>query len=537
MPKPVRRVVFEPAASRGLAAGINQMVNAIRPTLGPHPRHTALEKAMRDRAPELLDDAGTIARRVIQLADRDADMGAMLVRHMVWRQRERIGDGAATAAVLLQSVYNQGLTYLASGGNAMQLRNHLEAGIEIVLAELAAMTREVESQAQLTRLAQAVCYDPELAAALGEIFHVIGDSGGLEIRTGHGREIRHEYVEGSYWEGGVHSTEMLLDQVRFRTDLENAAILATDYDIEEPAELVPILDAAIGAGIRSLLLIAHALKPDVLALLLAPANRRHILTLAVQAPPITAKGALEDIAILTGGRALRREAGESLRRCGLADLGRARRAWADKTYFSFTGGGGDPRAVRQHMAALRGAQGRAKTLDERQELQARMGKLFGGAATLYLGAATESELDARKELAGRAAEALRGALRDGMLPGGGAALLACRPALQRHLEASQTGDERAAYRILLRGLEEPARVIAINAGGDPDAILARVRDAGPACGFDAETGAVVEMARVGILDAASTVAAAVHAGISTAAIALTTGVLVHHKKLEQEFNP
>lgn len=537
MPKPVRRVVFEPAASRGLAAGINQMVNAIRPTLGPHPRRTALEKHARDRAPELLDDAGTIARRVIQLADRDADMGAMLARHMVWRQRERVGDGAATAAVLLQSIYNQGLTYLASGGNAMQLRKHLEAGLGVILAELATMTTEVASQAQLTRLAQAACYDDELAAALGEIFHIIGDSGGLEIRTGYGREIRHEYVEGSYWEGGVLSPQMLLDKVRFRTDLEDVAILATDYDIEEPAELVPLLDAMIGAGMPALLLIAHALKPAVMALLLDPANRRRILTVAVQAPPITAKGALEDIAILTGGRALRREAGESLRHSGLADLGRARRAWADKTYFSFTGGGGDPRAVRGHMAALRAAQARAKTLDERQDFQARMGRIFGGAATLYLGGATESELEARKELAGRAAEALRGALRDGALPGGGAALLACRPVLQRRLDASRTGDERAAYRILLRGLEEPARVIAGNAGADPDAMVARVHAAGPQFGFDAEAGAVVEMAQAGILDAANAVAAAVHAGVGTAAIALTTGVLIHHKKLEQEFTP
>ena len=221
----------------------------------------------------------------------------------------------------------------------------------------------------------------------------------------------------------------------------------------------------------------------------------------------------------------------------LADLGRARHVWADKSYFSLTGGAGDPRAVRRHLDELHAAQARAKTLDERQEFQRRMGKLFGGAANLYLGAATESEMEARKALAERATEALRGAIRDGVVPGGGAALLACRTALQRRLMRSSDVDERAAYRILMRAMEEPTRVIAANAGCDPDAILARVLDAPPGYGFDAEAGEVVEMAATGLLDAAATLKAAVHVGIGGAAIALTTGALVHHETLQQEFTP
>ena len=531
MPKPVQRVVFEPAASWGLQRGINQMVDAVKPTLGPHPRHTALEKFARDRSPELLDDAGTIARRVIQLADRDADMGAMLVRHALWRMRERMGDGAATAAVLLASVYNQGLTYLASGGNAMQLRKHLEAGIGVILAELDAQRCEAAGQVQLTRLAQAVCPDSELALVLGEIFHIIGESGGLEIRAGHGRQISHEYVEGSYWEGGVLSPEMILDKQRLRTDLETPAILATDYAIDQPRELVPILDAAIGAGVSSMLLIAQSMTGEALSLLLSSQNRLRIVVIAVQAPPITDKGALEDIAMLSGGRAIRRETGQSLREVTLTDLGRARHAWADKTYFSFTGGGGDPRAVSKHFEGLHEAQARAKTLDERLEFQRRMGKLFGGAANLYLGAATESEVEVRKALAERATEALRGAIRDGVVPGGGVALLVCRVTLQQRLTRGGDVEERAAYRILVRAMEEPTRVIAANAGGDPEAVLARVLDAPPGYGFDAEAGGVVEMAATGLLDAAATLKAAVHAGVGGAAMALTTGALVHHKKL------
>lgn len=537
MAKHVQRVVFEPAASRGLQDGINQMVGAVRPTLGPHPRRTALEKVARDRSPELLDDAGVIARRVLQLADRDANMGAMLVRHTLWRVRERMGDGAATAAVLLASVYNQGFTYLASGGNAMQLRKHLEAGIGVVAAELDRVRQEVECQGQLTRLAQGVCYDGELAEVLGEIFYIIGECGGLEIRTGHGREIRHEYVEGSYWEGGVLSPELVFDKQRLRTDLEHTAVLATDHDITAPRDLVPILDAAVQAGISSMLIIAQSMTPEALSLLLSIPNRRRILAVAVKAPPITDKGALEDIAVLTGGRAIRREAGESLRELKLGDLGRARRAWADTTYFSLTGGGGDPRAVRAHMDGLQAAQARAKTVDERQEIQKRMSKLFGGSANLYLGAATESELEARKGVAERAAEALRGAVREGVAPGGGAAFVACSPALRRRLAESRDQDARAAYRILLRAVEEPMRVIAANAGHDPDATLARVQRAGRGFGFDAEAGQVVDMAKAGVLDAVATLKSAFHAGVGAAAVALTTTALVHHAQLKEEFSP
>ncbi len=537
MPKPVQRVVFDPSASRGLQRGINLMVDAIKPTLGPHPRRTALEKVARDRSPELLDDAGTIARRIIQLPDRDADMGAMLARQMMDRMRERTGDGAATAGILLQVVLNLGRTYLASGGNAIQLRKHLETGLEVILGTLDAMRHEVAGEAQLIRLARGVCYDAEVASALGEIFHIIEESGGLEIRTGHGREIRYEYVEGSYWEGGVLSPELIFDKERLRTDTENSAILATDYAIEQPRELVPILDAAIGAGIGSLVIIAQSMSAEALSLLLAIPNRRRIVALAVKAPPITQAGALDDIAILSGGRAIHRETGQSLGEIGLEDLGRARRAWADKSYFSFAGGGGDPRSVHRHLNALRTAQARAKTVNEREVLGKRIGTIFGGAATLYLGAATESELDARKDLAGRAAEALRGAMREGVVGGGGAALLACRPALERRLQDSRDHAERAAYRMLIRGLEEPMRVIVRNAGGDPDATVARVLAAGPGFGFDAERDEVVDMVEQGILDGASTLKAAVHAGISTAAMALTTAVLVHHRKLEGDSKP
>jgi len=182
-------VVFQPAAAQGLQRGINQMVNAIRPTLGPRSRFVAIGRMDRNRSPELVDNGGVIVRRTLALPDRDADMGAMFVRQMVWRQHERHGDGTATLAVLFQSIFNQGVTYLASGGNAMLLRNYLEKGLRVILAELAAMATSIEGEQALARLAESICYDPALARLLGEIFDIIGEYGRLEVRDGSGREL------------------------------------------------------------------------------------------------------------------------------------------------------------------------------------------------------------------------------------------------------------------------------------------------------------------------------------------------------------
>jgi chaperonin GroEL len=531
------RVVFQPTAYQGLQRGINQMVEAVRPTLGPLPRIIAIERMMRDKTPELLDSGGMIARRIIQLPDHDEDVGAMFVRHMLWRLHEKVGDGTATAAVLFQSVYNQGLRYIVAGGNAMQLRRYLEAGLQVILDELTRMAIHLEGKESLAQIADTICHDPPLAKMLGEIFDIIGEYGQLEVRSGRSRELEREYVEGMYWKGGVHSRQMISDHTNLRTEMENVAILISDIEIQDPRRLISIVDMAVQAEIRSLLIIASKLSESATSLLLrASQDPTKFKTIAVKAPWMTISdraAALEDLAILTGGRAFAKIAGYTLGGVKLQDLGRARRAWADRSYFGIIGGKGDPRLLRKHITDLRTAFRQSEDLEVRKKLRERIGKLMGGSATLWVGGVAEREIDVRKELAQRTSDALRGAIVEGVLPGGGVCLLACRPALQRMLARSGDPDERAAYRILIRALGEPIRTILTNAGYDASEVMAEIKQAGPGFGFDARCGQVVDVAQAGIFDVASVQKAAVHSAVASAALALTIDILVHPKKPQE----
>jgi chaperonin GroEL len=535
------QVVFQPQAYRGMQRGINQMVEAVRPTLGPLPRFVAIDRAAESRTPELLDSGATIARRILELPDRDADTGAMFLRHVLWQVHEKVGDGTATTAVLLQSIYNQGVRYLTSGGNAMLLRRHLEEGMHVILNELTGMTVQVEGRRILAQVAQSICYDPPLAKLLGEIFDIIGEHGQLDIRSGRSRELEREYVEGMYWDGGLLSREMITDHAKLRTEMHNAAILISDLAMEDPHQLVPILEMANGAGIRALLIIATQLSSSVTALLLSASREpEKFQVIAAKTPGMTSTEqamAMEDLAILTGGRPLVKIAGHTLNGVRLEDLGQARRVWADHTYSGIVGGSGNPRALRAHVASLRSAFGRATDKDLRQKLQKRIGKLMGGSATLWVGGTTEAEIKTRRELAERTADALRGVVREGMLPGGGVSLLACHQPLQQRLEHSADANERAAYQILIKAMEAPIRAILTNAGYDASEVMAEIRLAGNGHGFDVRSRHIVDMAQAGIWDAAAVLKAAVHSAVSGAALALTTDVLVHHKKPQQVMEP
>jgi chaperonin GroEL len=418
----------------------------------------------------------------------------------------------------------------------MRLRHYLEKGMRAVLSEMDGMVISPHGKKQLAQIASAVCYDPPLAKMMGEIFDIIGEYGRLEIYNGQTRGLEREYVEGMYWKGGFLSREMITDQARLRTEIENAAILISDLEIDDPAQLVPAIELAMQARCSGLLVIAQRLSPAAIALLLAnskPGDGFQIA--AVQAPGKTEdqrRAALLDLVMLTGGNAFLRSAGQtSLDRVQIEDLGQTRTAWVERENFGIVGGKGDPRALRQHIASLRKKYRQAQDLEARQNLQQRIGKLLGGSAILWIGGATKTEIATRRELAERTAEAMRGAIIGGVLPGGGISLLACRPALARLKDQAVDVDERAAHDILIRSMEEPARAIAANAGIDPSVAMARLTLAGPGYGYDVTTEQVVDMAEAGIYDVAAAQKAAVHAAVTGAALALTTDVLVHHLKV------
>ncbi len=536
-------VVFQPEVHRGMSRGIDQIVSAVRPTLGPLPRIVLYDRTIggTGRIPELLDDGGTIARRIIQIPGRNADVGAMLVRQVLWTLREEVGDGTATAAVLFQAVYREGVHYLASGGSAMRLRTYLERALPGIIDDLSSMALRVEGKEQLAQLATAISLDPEMGKLLGEIFDIIGEYGRLEIRKGRTRSYEREYVEGMYWEGGLLSRAQITDQARQRTELQNAAVLMTDLDIEDPRELVPAITACVQQGIEDLAIIARKMSDMVVGMLVMNRERGKIKIHAVgiKTPGISTtdqRAALMDMAVLTGGRPLFRAAGDTLRDVKARDLGRARRIWADKSNFGIIGGKGDPRELRAHITHLRNLFSSISSGDERQELQERIGKLMGGSATLYVGGITETELDYNKEQATRAAEAMRGAMRDGVLPGGGAALLAARRTLLARPTTSDEPEEYAARQILAKALQAPTRVLLENAGYEAGEILGQLENAAPGTGFDVLKGELTNMEESGILDITTVVIAAVRSAVRSAAMALTTDVVVHRAQAPESLS-
>lgn len=528
-----RDAVFQPTVHEAMQRGVRQVVDAVRPTLGPRPGVVAVGRPLVGGAPELLDDAGLIARRIVELPDRNDDVGAMYVRGLLWRVHERVGDGVATAAVIFQSIYDQGLRYIAAGGDPVALRRHLTSAGRAIGDDLSGMARPVGGEAGLVQVARSVCHDPELAKLLGEIFSIIGVHGQIEIRSGQRRESERDYVEGMYWRSGVHSVQLIADQPGRRAELENCAVFITDLDVQEPRDLVPLLELARDAGRASLVLVAMRVSDRALGLLMANHDPAACRVIAVKTPGVGATERAEDmtdLAVLTGGRPVLQAAGQTLRDVRRDDMGFARRGWADQSHFGIVGGKGDPRLLRGHIVGLRAAHERADDPAARAKLRERLGKLRGGSATLRVGGASEPETAARKAVASRTADALRGVLMEGVVPGGGAALLACRPTLRRLLDESVDVDERAALGILIRAVEEPCRTILANAGVDAGAALARIELAGPGQGFDVLSGRVVDMAEAGILDGLAVARTATETAIGSAALALTVDVLVHPRR-------
>lgn len=535
----LKGVVFQPDTYHHFQRGVNQIADVVRPTLGPSARTVA--NASNYNRTELLDQGGVIARRIIELPDGNEDMGAMYLRHLLWRLHEEQGDGTATAAVLFQSIYNQGVRYIAAGGNAMRLRTHLEDGLRVVRETIQALTVPVQGQDALAGVAETISHDPELAGMLGEIFDIIGEHGELDIRNGRSRGLEREYVEGSYWHGGIVSREMYAEQGKKSIEFQNTAIFISDLEFEEPEDVAPPVRAAMGAGKRSLILLGSKFSDRVIGFMLTNSKPEKFRILAVESPGLQAddrQAAMQDMALLTGGTPFFKATGQSIAQVQPEHLGMARVAWANRFNVGVRGGKGDPKQLRRHIRQLQQGFTHANNPDIRQQLQKRLGKLMGGSATLRVGAVTKEEMDARKRLAETTANALRGAVRTGIVPGGGVAFLHCAQALRDalvHIPTDQD-EKRAAYRILIQAMEQPLRVMAENGGHDPGSVMAAIQTTNGTSGFDLRTDQVVDVIEAGIVDVASVVDAVVSGAVSSAALALTVDVLVHvkvpHRKLD-----
>ncbi|MCY4069926.1 MAG: hypothetical protein OXG60_01370 [Chloroflexi bacterium] len=528
-------LVFRPQAQENIKRGLNTLVSAIRPTLGPTARTVAVTSLIENKdTPEVLDDGGIIARRVIELHRRDADVGAMLARALICRQNERMGDGSATTAVLLAAIYNGGLHYLASGGDAMRLRHHLERALGKSLIALDQQTYTVEGKHKLAQVAESICHDADLAKLLGEIFDIIGAYGRLDIRKDHSRILRREYIEGMAWDSGLFSRDMIVNRAELQTVYEEPAFVLADFKVNDPRHIMPMLEIAVDQKIEKLILVAAELSAEAMAgLMMANGKLKNFQVMAVRGPGSNADDratAFEDIAIATGAKTLVGAAGDSLKDVTYEHFGWARRGWAGAHNFGIIGGKGDPRKLRQHVSRLQRWLEQSDDPLMREALQKRIGRLMGGSATLWIGGVSEIEIDQVKTLAEKTASAMRAAVSDGVLPGGGMAYMNCRSVLESKSQSGDDPDERAAHRILLDALAEPARAIYENAGYEPGEVIARLSDADNGCGFDVLSGAITDGRE--LVDSAAVMKAALRNAVLTAGMMLTIDVIAHHQTPE-----
>ena len=547
----VRRpsVVFQPAR---LFDGINLIAEAVKPTLGPLPRFVGIEGTMRDRPPELLDDAATIARRIIQIAHPTADVGAMMMRHALWRMHETCGDGSATTAVIAQAILRQATKAIAAGAHPAMLRRGIEQGATQAIASLRASavrpTSGRHGRELLMALAQTVCHDAEMREVLVEIVGIIGADGAINVVNNDARRIDREYIEGAMWDSPWLTTGFATDAAQSVARISNAAVILLDGRLDSATDVLEGLRRLYSFGHRSLLIIAGDLSDEAKAVLIQARLSGIMSILPVKAPGFDAKRAvaLQDLATLTGARVLFGDSA-GFARLTAEDVGSVRRAWATARQFGIIGGRRDPLALRNSIAAVRKKINETTSLDEIAELCTRLGRLCGGLAIVRVGAVTSKAQDQRRDQAARLARTLQMAAGRGYLAGGGAALFKASEVLLDGASSnghSHAGDRDVAIglRCVAHALALPLMTIAANAGFDAGEVAGRVRSAlrtqpRANCGFDVRTGEVVDMLAVGIVDSAEVIVRAVHTASSLAATAITTDAVVHHRKPASSTNP
>lgn len=541
--KVYRDVLLKPRARVALQRGVDQMANVLRVTLGPTARAVVMAPLISTRTPEVLSDAATIARRIIEIPDPYENMGAMLIRHMAWRMREKVGNGAATATVIAQTLLHEANYQVSAGANVMMLKRGVERGLELAYAELKRQALPMESPEQIEALAiAAAAGDQEIGRYVAEMLEIIGTDGVILVEDHAGRKTDREYVEGLQWDSGYVSAYFCTDLDRMDAVVENPVILTTDANVETAEQILPIMEQIMArkeeAQIGGFVLIANEISGPALAIMVANSEKKTLQCLGIKAPGAGDRRVriLEDVAVLTGGRMIAEDAGDKTEEATFADLGRARRVWANRDFFSIVGGAGDSNAIRQRINEIKQLLPTADSDYERDKMRERIGKLQGGVGVLKVGAASAREREIKKQRGEEAVAAARAAAEEGVVPGGGAAYLACLPAL-RELAAQLDGDIALGVRILMKAMEAPTEWITRNAGQDPRRIMARLREAPPGYGYDAVRDTITDMTEAGILDPLKVVRTALETGASAGIMAMTTDALVLTAKRDPAINP
>ncbi len=517
-----KELKYEADARKALEQGVDAVANAVKVTLGPKGRYVVLDKKF--GAPTITNDGVTIARE-IEVEDVFQNQGAQLVREVATATNDVAGDGTTTATVLAQSIVREGLKNVAAGANPLALKRGIEKAVDDVVKNIENQSKEISGKDQIARVATISAGDDEIGDVIADAIEKVGKDGVVNVEEGQTFGMDLEFTEGMQFDKGYISPYMVTDQDRMEATLEDPYILIANQKIGSVRDLLPVLEQTIQSG-KPLLIISEDVEGESLATLVVNKLRGTFTGVAVKAPGFgdRRKRMLEDIAILTGGEVITEEMGLKLENTQLSQLGRARRVVVAKDTTTIVDGNGGSDAIKGRINQIKTEIENTDSDFDREKLQERLAKLSGGVAVVKVGAATETEMKEKKHRVEDALQATRAALEEGIVPGGGVALLAAQKAL--NIDAFEDADERTGARIVARALEEPLRQIAHNAGLEGSVVVNDVRKAKKGQGLNAANGEIVDLVGAGIIDPAMVTRSALQNAASIAKNILTTEAIV-----------
>jgi chaperonin GroEL len=522
---PAKVICYGSQAREKMLRGVNTLADAVKVTLGPKGRNVVLEKSF--GSPTVTKDGVTVAKE-ITLEDKFENMGAQMVKEVASKTSDVAGDGTTTATVLAQSIYSEGQKLVAAGASPMALKRGIDKGVAVVVDELKKMSKSIKSKNEIVQVGTISANNDEMVGKLiSEAMDKVGKEGVITVEEAKSMETTLEVVEGMQFDRGYVSPYFVTDPEKMEAHLEDPYILINEKKISSMKDMVPVLEAVAQSG-RPLLILSEDIEGEALATLIVNKLRGTLKAVAVKAPGFgdRRKAMLEDIAVLTGGQVVTEDLGVKLENVTLSDLGRCKHVRIDKDNTTIIDGAGKKAAIEGRINQIR-AQIEETTSDyDREKLQERLAKLIGGVAVIHIGAATETEMKEKKARVEDALNATRAAVEEGVVPGGGVALLRCIAALNG---IKVSGEEKAGVGILKRALQDPLRYIAQNAGLEGSVVVNTVLESKDSNGFNAETGVYEDLMKAGVIDPTKVVRFALQNAASVSGLMLTTEAMITDK--------
>ncbi|MCZ2822435.1 chaperonin GroEL [Modestobacter sp. VKM Ac-2977] len=523
-------ILFDEDARRALERGVDKLADAVKVTLGPRGRNVVINKNF--GAPTITNDGVTIARE-IELEDPFENLGAQLAKNVATKTNDVAGDGTTTATVLAQALVHEGLRNVAAGANPMSLGRGMRAAVDAVSAALDAVAIPVDDRKAIAGVATVSAQDAEVGELIGEAMERVGKDGVITVEEANGMTTDLDVTEGVQFDKGYLSPYFVTDNESMEAVLEDALVLMVSGKVSALADLLPLLEKVLATGSRPLLIVAEDVEGEALSTLVVNSIRKTVKVVAVKSPYFgdRRKAFMTDLAIVTGGQVVSEDVGLSLDGVGLEVLGTARRVTVTKDDTTIVDGGGTSGAVADRVAQIRKEIEATDSDWDREKLQERLAKLAGGIAVIRVGAATEVEMKERKHRIEDAIAATRAAVEEGVVPGGGSALVHAATAID---DLDLTGDELIGARSVRKAIDSPLALIASNAGFEGPVVVGRVRELGVGQGFNAATGEYGDLAAQGVIDPVKVTKAALSHAASIAAMVLTTDSAIVEKPAEEE---